>query len=613
MEFLRPSSANDHTIRLVLAVTRDDEVELLNFHWELNKELCHLRVGGAVPINRDIGDPLFIVPITFSTGFLLVCEEKVATYPNVLITWANPNVDDLYPPNEDFQIADDPGASNHRPRWTHWTRPMRRKIWSEENDFIYLCRSDGLVRSIQLKEEDLPIGLCFYTDVGNLHLNIDTAFAALKTSMKKINPNDEDGSYDTLITAGTQSEGALLLFKCKEDGIPKQSIPNWGHVLDFAVVPSNALSFRSPKDSNDGRRPYGRDRIFACAGSGLRHGSLCEMRIGIPAQTTALSEIEDVTPSRMWLLPDHSSKGIFMLVSSLEQSRAYRFPNPSQEISVTISDLRRNDSALATIIQTDAETLAATETADRILVQVTSASIGAIFMNTEEEDEQKPLFRTVDDLSISKITKASIESTTSMLLITARHMSRDLLLCAQLTRDNHDRIELIGLGNDMISNSYELPDEPTALTLQIVDNKHIAFVGLRDRTILVYFIRQGVLQRTYLYTFQGDDAICESVLVIHRIRDVNTLEKNMVLCGLRDGTLHVLQMIFTGETGKLCYLYCLFGYLAKEFFKVFLCSIKRSSQWGLLLSLSYPNAPRIRHQVFLPQEPSSTAVIASVG
>ena len=543
MEFLHSRPIDGNMVTLLLAVARNDRVELMRYEWDCTRPLYHIQSAPTgTPVPEELGTPLFIIPVTVFTGFILVCEQWMVTYPDVSSLWETFHTDKLYPEHEDYQFANDAGASRDRPRWTYWARPVRRSDWLPKNDIVYLSRSDGLVRSVMLNDEGKHINPNIHGGSGNLNLNIDTAFAVLDSSRKEYDLDDEEGSYDTLITAGSQSEGAVLLFKPKTSGIPQQYIPNWSHIVDFAMIPR-------PRDPNDGRRPYGRDRIFACAGSGLKHGAICEMRLGVAAQTIARSKLEDMIPSRLWLLPDHSSKGVCMLISTLGQSRAYSLPRPGQEIDVDISELKPHTSSLAAITQNDADTVAAAETKDGILIQVTTKSIRAILGSAPRNDEQQMFCRDLGNLRINRITKASIESGTSMLLITARRMSEDILCFSQFVHGEHGQIEL---GDDLMSSNRRLPAEPSCISLQIVSKRHIAFVGLCNRTVRVYFVGESGMQLSeepYEHTFEGDNAICESILVIRRDSDEHLPEKYMVLCGLRNGTLQILQVTITEGSG----------------------------------------------------------------
>ena len=568
MEFLYTPSKEDQVVQLLLVVARKDKVELIRYEWDCTRNLRNVKPASTgVPVAQSLGEPLYVVPITLMTGFILVCERAMVTYPNVLTTWETKPIENLYSENDDYQTADDPGASADRPRWTYWTRPFRREKWFEKNDSIYLCRSDGVVRSIRLEKYKEGLDFSVHSHLGYLHLNVDTAFAALDSRDQIYDDKKKDGSIDILITPGTQSEGAVLLFRIHEPGAPQQFFPNWGYVVDFAVVPSNVPSVRSLNKPNNGRQPYGRDRVFACAGSGLRHGSLCEMRIGVLAQTIVRSRMEGTGCSRLWLLPDYASDGVCMLISGNGQSQAYHLPNPGWATDITISGIEASNSVLAVIIQTEADTLTAAETIDRTVVLVTSKSIWACRRAQQESEETQLFCRTLNDLrkDLRKdlledgITKAFIDSGTSLLLFTVRYRSEgtlcSVLCCGQFTRSDQDEIKL-----EMSDDHELLRDEPTCLYLQTVGDIQIAFVGLRDQMLLIYRVTRLPAKLTcehaYQHVFKEEYAVCESVLVMRCEPNVNALEKYILLCGLRNGTLQIFKMTVTKGSGKL-FLRCL--------------------------------------------------------
>lgn len=85
---------------------------------------------------------------------------------------------------------------------------------------------------------------------------------------------------------------------------------NWAPVFDFELVNMSAWGHGSGTAE--------RDRVFACTGRG-DHGAITELRYGIQASThEPVDYLQGVR--RLFILPDASSRGYFVLSSLADQS-----------------------------------------------------------------------------------------------------------------------------------------------------------------------------------------------------------------------------------------------------------------------------------------------------
>jgi hypothetical protein len=98
----------------------------------------------------------------------------------------------------------------------------------------------------------------------------------------------------------------------------EESVANWSPVFDFDLVKIPAQGHASGKAE--------RDRVFACTGRG-DHGAITELRYGIQARIQGSAEYHSGV-RRLWVLPDSSGEGYFLL-SSLPDKSNLCFLTPS--------------------------------------------------------------------------------------------------------------------------------------------------------------------------------------------------------------------------------------------------------------------------------------------
>lgn len=90
----------------------------------------------------------------------------------------------------------------------------------------------------------------------------------------------------------------------------EESVANWSPVFDFELVNL------PPQGHATGKAE--RDRVLACTGRG-DHGAITELRYGIQARIQGYAEYAQGV-RRLWVLPDSSGAGYFLLSSLPDQS-----------------------------------------------------------------------------------------------------------------------------------------------------------------------------------------------------------------------------------------------------------------------------------------------------
>lgn len=151
----------------------------------------------------------------------------------------------------------------------------------------------------------------------------------------------------------------------------EESVANWSPVFDFELVNLPPQGYATGKAE--------RDRVLACTGRG-DHGAITELRYGIQARIQGSADyLQGVR--RLWVLPDSSRKGYFLL-SSLPDQSSLCFLTPAGDWE---------DASEFDFLDLDETTLAAGAVGTRS-VQVTPSAI----IITELKEEYLILRRDID-------------------------------------------------------------------------------------------------------------------------------------------------------------------------------------------------------------------------
>ena len=510
MDFLQPPSDDEDLVILLLVVILAGKTHFVHYEWDASKGLRSIPSIGQNHLARSEGlVPLLMIPFSGSTGFMLVCQQNIIVCRHFL---ADPTSNDVLP-IPSTGLPEESGSSNNLPLWTAWARPFRRDRLSSGDEEVFLCREDGFVRLIEFDR----VRYRGANQAGKLHINVDTAFAALDNGIGGYDGIVRD-SYDALVAAGNMSEGGVSIFKARQNGQLKQPIPNWAPVLDFttahvALDPPSGTSLRTAYTRVG---PRSKERVFACVGRGQKQGAICEMRLGTEAQVRLEVEVEAGVRA-MWILPNINQTGVQILLTySNGKSILLNHELESLELSAEGG------------IDTETMTLAATTTVSGIAIQITETSVRARVPRNGAK------FQPV--MPNSHIISACIDARSSLFLIATRETDGTFISSGHLLVNEQ------GGGKLDKGEPEQLPSEPTCMFMHNTDGHLFAFVGTPDQKLFLFEVNedQSFTPKSQ-HIFDGDMAICESIAVLRDPSNGETSEQLLVFCGLRNGSLSLLR------------------------------------------------------------------------
>lgn len=155
----------------------------------------------------------------------------------------------------------------------------------------------------------------------------------------------------------------------------EESVANWSPVFDFELVNL------PPQGHATGKAE--RDRVLACTGRG-DHGAITELRYGIQARIQGSADYSQGV-RRLWVLPDSSRAGYFLL-SSLPDQSSLCFLTP-------VGDWE--DASDLNFLDLDETTLAAGAVGTRS-VQITPSAIIVTELKEEYLVSRKDIDRDID-------------------------------------------------------------------------------------------------------------------------------------------------------------------------------------------------------------------------
>ena len=520
MEFLHPSKGDENNVILLLVVSKGNITRLVRFEWDSRSSLSEIDRKPSQVLADSERVPLLLIPLTYGTSFALVCEHQITVFKDILTGNAKSQAYQL----EHYEPPEEPGSSKGLPIWTQWARPMRPKERSDAFvDNIYLCREDGVVRYIDIKENSHPMISSDYS-AGILNTNLSSAFATLDLG---------DESNDLLIAAGEMADGGMWYFEPREPLELVGTICNWTPLRDIATAHVTTVTSSHVLQETK--------RLFACSGRGSRHGVVTEIRKGVEAvklgSTVELGELAENGILDLWALPDRSNIGIYLMIAHPAETELILLPSSIEKDPHAASEIEELD--------LDERTIAAGSTAGGFLVQVTPSSVNAI----AQEDGILPLAWRPEGASITAASFLTIPTRTTMLLtVLQRH--EEFYLHHGHIGSQGGRIVFEELGESVL-----LQSEASSVSLHWIKNRIIAFVGTLAATLQIYTTEAGSGFGTYFeYSFDDPFSICDSLAVITTelpatVRK-DTEDGQLVVCGLRNGTLRTLWFNEGGDEGS---------------------------------------------------------------
>ncbi|KAL9578292.1 MAG: hypothetical protein Q9212_005809 [Teloschistes hypoglaucus] len=514
MEFLHPPVGDDHYVILLLIVAKEQKTCLVRFEWDCRSsfESLEQKPAQVLPLAEQL--PLLLIPLTYGSSFALVCEHEMVVYKGILTGNAVGQKCLL----DYAESSQDPRRSNKLPVWTQWARPMRISDGTyPTTDHIYLCRRDGLVRFIDIREDANPMVSCNYKAAA-LQANVGRAFAMLDLG---------DESNDLLVAAGETGDGGMWY------GLsPRQPLDLVGTIRNWTPLRgiSSICATQPPKDVTErtGSVSESSTRLFACSGLGLDSGAVTEIRVGTEAVKLGpdvdLGELAQEGIVDMWPLPVRSNTGVYLMVAYPSNTELILLPSSSNEEPQALSDYEGLD--------LDVRSIAAGSTADGFLIQVTETSINAI----AQERGIPPCSSKIDCIVITKACFLTIPARTTVLLFVIRQQDGFYL------HHGHFGLREGRIAFEVLGEPVPLQAEVTSVAMQWIQGQIVAFVGTLAGTVQTYIDHSGSsFVPDYVYQLEGQMPVCDSLATTIFIKTSDESSGgHLLVCGLRDGTVQSL-------------------------------------------------------------------------
>ncbi|KAL2848084.1 mono-functional DNA-alkylating methyl methanesulfonate N-term-domain-containing protein [Aspergillus pseudoustus] len=495
MEFLYPKPEDGDKIILLLLVSLGKTTHAVCYEWNARQPLrqAHPRITKKeLPAEDRL--PTMLIPLTKASSFMLVTTTSMTVYKNKLDSRTDPM---KYPLT----------VSGHEPQrsplWTRWARPLRYQVYNQKHDDIYLCREDGAVCYLDIGPEGQ---IDNQAQLGRLLCDVDAAFDILDIGY--------EGS-DLLLAAGNTGDGGLFVLTAREQPKCVQKFMNWSPVTDSVLV-KPPLSLNAKTDNVTG------NRLFVCSASSFGRGAVVELRHGIEAQVGLLICLEELSGAGdIWVLPDSSNGGVFMLTSDPVSSTILYLPaNFDEEISA----VDETECGL----ELNAPTLAAGYMHTGSLIQVTDKAI-IVGKTTEPQSN----FRSILDPDQS-IAVAAINGPASLVVAAVRTHQDFHIHVKKATSSSTDST----LSD--IAPPLEIDCEPICILIEDLPTGTLIIIGTGDGRLLIYRLHDGIKQLLDVAVKVEDDGdISKAIDGLAMVTGTPERFSNTatLICGLRSGFL----------------------------------------------------------------------------
>ena len=573
MEFLHPPDGEPNQIILLLVVARNPRNRLVWYDWNADMPLHQAQMRpGKAPLHPDEELPLLLIPLMKNAAFILVCEKRIVLIKDILTGGFQRYFHHLAYEQE----PEEPGASQRRPIWVQWARPMRSKKLRPNLDNIVLCREDGIVQYMVINH-DLKQMIDSNHNVGRLGVNINTSFATIDLGCH---------TDDLLIAGGDESDGGLWAFPPRQK-YPNQRgiLPNWTLINDFAVanVPIERRQIAGTADVvNNGSRSQ--QRLFACSGRG-NHGAISEIRYGVEASkkisSVSIGDNLEHGVLGIWALhgfygdeeerrTEHLGDVTYVILSHPLRTYLLRLeliqdPDPRPDPNYKDSKDGEKDVGLlksvVRVIGDDnntldfyARTIAIGRTTRGLTIQITETSLRAMRLpRSSEAKDEKIEYGDIED---RKPDKGKLDAERSQppyvhpfantrILAGCIHPAVGktiIVLAAQ--RDGQFYVEIGTFVTEYqpLEHRIRLHAQPSCLSLLQFGKEFLILLGTLAGELEIYQFDSELPGPARLahFAFAGPFGICGSIAPI---ANATTKEMQLLLvCGLRNGTVEVLHL-----------------------------------------------------------------------
>ena len=567
MEFLHPPEGESNRIILLLVVATSNQSRLIWYDWNGDIPLHQAQLKpNKIPLHPEEQLPLLLIPLIKNCAFILVCEKRIVLIKDILTGGFQRYFHRLAFEQE----SQEPGASQRRPIWVQWARPMRSKKVRPNEENIILCREDGIVQYMVVDHGVRQMTDSNYT-VGRLGVNINTSFATVDLGLY---------TSDLLVAAGNEGDGGLWDFPPRKRN-PNQHciIPNWTPINDFAVanVPVDRQNAGTAAVANNASKRQ--QRLFACSSRG-KHGAISEIRYGVEASkkisTVVLhdelkNEVLDGV-LEVWAL--HGFYGdiverdsrhvpdVTLIVlshpsrTSLLQLQLEQDLDPQKDkVGLLEADVSFIGHNLG--LDLSSRTIAVGRTKQGLVVQITEASIRVTSLplpalesrnGVKEEDmeDRKPNKDQIDaewsrprymySFEESRILAACIHATDNITII---------VLATQQEGYFYLEFGTFAKGYQPLDQRIPLHAQPSCLSLMGIENGVLVLVGTLAGELEVYApgdIVSGHLNSaaSTRHAFARPFGICDSIATMARVTTKGV--QPLIVCGLRDGTVETIDL-----------------------------------------------------------------------
>lgn len=416
------------------------------------------------------------------------------------------------------------GSSPLLPRWVAWARPRRNKGPDQTEDYLYLAREDGDVFYLVLTKKHPETG-AKASHVNNFSCHIEAAFACY----------GERNENDFFAICGDMSDGAVhnimpLPETYDRMGSDKVSIlPNWTPTID--IIPSRlsktldgSVRSRDALFTPGGRQPYGR---------------LTELRFGIQARSAARFAVYH-SVVELWCLPVQERGGLLILQSGPNDSRIWLVVPHVFENTHDYEEYEVEEISEDVGLSLSSSTIIAAVVADDCVMQVTEDTI------LLSRGGHHGLLRKATPPG-SRITAAAISEEHDIAVTAVREDGQSLITLVYITADD-EHAYLQTVGTPVFSDKEIVSASIFTSSLGV-----FAVFGTADASLLFFALHheKGLISILQHKTLGQDDMpnACEDIVVLSDALQNNTVQgsKLMLLCGLRDGSIHAIELLASEE------------------------------------------------------------------
>ena len=466
----------------------------------------------VLPVDERL--PLLLIPTTVFTAFILVCENRITLYRDLLTGTPSRYIHKLYKVLE----PEEAGASKKKPIWVQWARVLRSTTHRAQGDGVYLCREDGIIHFLDIKYGH-PSLIDSTHQVGKLGTNIDTSFAVLD-----VGPH----TSDLLAAGGDGSEGGLWRFDARERPKKISNDPDWTPVIDCCTT----TVMKKPQKTDiplDQKRIY-EQRIFACIGK-ANQGAVAEIRYGIPASRCLTIPLEDVLDSgilAVWAFQNTQQVTSFIVLSHPKQTYLLRIQSNGDEDKL-LAELVESSRALGL----NERTIMIRALSGGRIVQVTER---AVWISS---------FDAIDDISAEDFSRHGFGSARVLAACIGVPGSEALALVAF---EDHGKCFLQLAEVDeiykVIGKTLETECQLTAVALTQFEEHIFVLFGSMNTEIHISMMDKDSKEWQIVskYEAEGDFAICESIAISAPFTEANGEFAMLVACGMRNGSVHILKL-----------------------------------------------------------------------